>query len=357
MSGGFLKVRAMVLTRQLRPILLATSLFMLAAAPGPHARASDGSQVHNPEKGWFFYQHGPLLRIPPKLIARVPQHLPPKPRTPKCSAMSTWTPRCGFVNPGTNFAFQAKERDALLQQMSMNPNNRAAVQAAQYYMRWVTDRAIEAANVWQYNLVQNPSLDPTVRMPFSQLGLQLMTGVKNARAKSIYAVLKKEKAFLVYFSRYNCDFCQAMDHILLYMREDHGISIWNTPIDGKCMPNFKNHCYTGRKALLAAEALRVRVVPTVFLYVPGGTPAQDLWMRISTGLTDEQTLSGRIVSFFTAYRRALLEGVHNGIDGTPPVDFSSKPASGVAAGVPGPASGSHAVAVPTAAEVRRLLTH
>jgi hypothetical protein len=136
------------------------------------------------------------------------------------------------------------------------------------------------------------------------------------------------------------------------MREDHGISIWNTPIDGKCMPNFKNHCYTGRKAVIAAELLHVRVVPTVFLYVPGGTPAQDLWMRVSTGFTDEQALSGRIVSFFTAYRRALLEGIHNGIDGTPPVDFSSRPASGVEAGVT-----AHPIPVPTAKDVRRLLAH
>ena len=347
----------MPMTEKLRRCFLAVGVLALAAVPLARAHGRDGTHQSNPEKGWFFYQHGPLLRIPPKFLTSAPQHLPTKPAAPKCSTMSTWTAKCGFVNPGTNFDFQAKERDALLKQMSMSPDDRSAVQAAQYYMRWVTDRAIEAANVWQYNLVQNPSLDPTVRMPFSELGLQLMTGVKSARAKSIYAVLKKEKAFLVYFSRYNCDFCQAMDRILLYMRQDHGISIWNTPIDGKCMPNFKNHCYPGRKALLAAEALRVRVVPTVFLYVPGGSPAQDLWMRISTGLTDEKTLSGRIVSFFTAYRRALLEGVHNGIDGTPPVDFSSRPASGVSAGIPAHAGGSHAVAVPTAAEVRQLLTH
>ena len=341
-------MRAFVQRRSI--LLLAVGVFALAASMRVYA----GSPIRqsNPEKGWFFYQHPPVWKIPPKLLTAAPAPLPKKPVAPKCSTMRTWTAKCGFVNPGDSFAFQAKERDALLRQMSMEPDNRAAVQAAQYYMRWVTDRAIEAANVWQYNLVQNPSLDPTVRMPFSQLGLQLMTGVKTARAKSIYAVLKREKAFLVYFSRYNCDFCQAMDRILLYMREDHGISIWNTPIDGKCMPNFKNHCYTGRKAVIAAELLHVRVVPTVFLYVPGGTPAQDLWMRVSTGFTDEQALSGRIVSFFTAYRRALLEGIHNGIDGTPPVDFSSRPASGVAAGVT-----AHPIPVPTAKDVRRLLAH
>ncbi len=345
----------MVFTRQLRTILLASGLLLLAVAPGPHARASDGSRAHNPEKGWFFYQHPPRLRIPPKLLLGSPGKLPVKPAAPKCSVMSTWTAKCGFVNPGKSFAFQAKERDALLHQMSMQPDNRAAVQAAQYYMRWVTNRAVEAANVWEYNVVQDPSLDPSVRMPFSQLGLQLMTDVKTARAKSIYAVLKHDKAFLVYFSRYTCEFCQAMDRILLYMRQDHGITIWNTPIDGKCMPNFKHHCDPGRQAVLAAEALRVSIVPAVFLYVPGGSPKKDLWMRVSTGLTDEKTLSGRIVSFFTAYRRALLEGVNNGIHGTPSVDFNAIPASGVATGAPAAAHGAHPI--PTAAEVRRLLTH
>ena len=344
--------------RQFRLVLLAASLLaaaLLACAPSARARGNSPIPHSNPEEGWFFYQHEAVLPLPRKLITDIPSHLPSGPVAPKCSTMNTWTAHCGFVNPGTNFAFQEKERDALLQRMSMDPGSLAAVQSAQYYMLWVTNRAIEAANVWQYNLVQNPSLDPTVRMPFNQLGLQLMTGVRSARAKNIYAVLKKEKAFLVYFSRYNCDFCQAMDQILLYMREDHGISVWNTPIDGKCMPNFKNHCYPGRKAVLAAEALRVRVVPTVFLYVPGGTPAQDLWMRVSTGLTDEQTLSGRIVSFFVAYRRALLEGVHNGINGAPPVDFSNRPPSGVETAFAG--GGHRARNIPTAAEVHQILAH
>ena len=337
--------------------MLLISLGVIALVASMQVRASAGGPIRqsNPEKGWFFYQHPPVWKVPPKLLTATPAPLPKTPVAPKCSTIRTWTAKCGFVNPGDSFAFQAKERDALLHQMSMQPDNRAAVQAAQYYMRWVTNRAVEAANVWEYNVVQDPSLDPSVRMPFSQLGLQLMTDVKTARAKSIYAVLKHDKAFLVYFSRYTCEFCQAMDHILLYMRQDHGITIWNTPIDGKCMPNFKHHCDPGRQAVLAAEALRVSIVPAVFLYVPGGSPQKDLWMRVSTGLTDEKTLSGRIVSFFTAYRRALLEGVNNGIHGTPSVDFNAIPASGVATGAPAAAHGAHPI--PTAAEVRRLLTH
>ncbi len=348
--------------RQLLALFLAiaaSSALLSSALAQDAADATDANLKTNPEKGWFFYQHPPTVasRKPP---AGGKAHAVEPPPSPKCSSMSTWTASCGFIDPGTSFAFQAKERDALLKRMVMSHDDPAAVQAFQYYMKWVTDRAIDAANLWQYNLVQNPSLDPSVRMPFNALGLKLMTDVKDSTAASLYEALRSQKAFLVYFSRYDCEFCQAMDNILTYMSQDHGIEVWNTPIDGKCMPGFEKHCYTGRKAVLAAEALKVRIVPTVFLYVPGGKPAQDLWMRLSTGLTDEQTLSGRVVSFFTAYRRALLEGVHNGVAGAPSVDFSAEPTSGIAPGISvpnGTDEQSPVVRVPTAGQVRKLLTH
>lgn len=323
----------MKLTVFYRLLALAFPILMLWASPAT-AQVAGKWATSNPNKGWFFYQ-SPHVYHPSK-----PKHPVQAPTTMRgkayrCHHEQSWTPSCGFIDPGTSFSFQAKERDALLQQMVMSHNDPAKIEAFQYYMKWVMHRAVQAANLWEYNVVQNPSLDPMVRMPINGLGLSLMLDVDGSHSSAIFSKIKSHGGFLVYFSRYNCKFCQAMDHILLYMEQDHHIKIWNTPIDGKCMPGFANACYAGKKTIRAAEMLNVRIVPSVFLYIPGGSPKKDMWMRVSTGLTDEQTLAGRIVSFFVAYRRALLEGIHNGLNGAPSVDFSEEPASGIAPGIPG----------------------
>ena len=70
------------------------------------------------------------------------------------------------------------------------------------------------------------------------------------------------------------------------------------------------------------------MVPTVFLYVPKQT-----WLRVSTGVTDQQTMRTRVIQFFTAYRTALLNGVNNGEGTKASVDFSGNSPGGATEGV------------------------
>lgn len=324
----------------------------------PSASPSSGGRVvtvnpssalyHNAEKGWFFYQEPvkpkkpktPFLPVFPKVGP------PPPPKSELCKKMKTWKPDCGFVNPGTSFSFQSKERDGLLRRMAMAPNNPQAVENFQYYQKWVLQRSIEVANEWYYNTVQNPSLDATVKDPINAFGLKLMTEVKSSSQAAILQALRRQHAIYVYFSKYTCSFCNAMDPLLKVLQKETGIKVWNADLDNKCMSGFSKQCAIGAAVLKPAEALKVTIVPTVFLYVPPST-----WLRVSTGITPVQTIIDRSTSFFSAYRTALLKGVQNGAPGRPSVDFSGNSPTGTATGLTTKGTPS----IPTQNQINSLL--
>lgn len=321
----------------------------VASSHGAIVSVNPSSSLYqNAQKGWFFYQerkkphpnNRPLSPIIPSL------KLPPPPKSDLCKKMATWTAKCGFVNPGTSFAFQSKERDALLHRMAMAPNNPQAVENFQYYQRWVLRRSIEVADEWYYNTVQNPALAATVKHPINAFGLKLMTEVRSSKQTAILEALRSQHAIFVYFSRSTCSFCQAMAPLMKDVQRETGIKVWNAALDQSCMPGFKKQCIAGRPVELPAAALKVKLVPTIFLYVP-----HDTWIRVATGVTSAQTIRDRATSFFAAYRAALLKGVENGAPGRPSVDFDGDSATGIDEGVrsKGPAK------LPTQAEVNKLL--
>lgn len=312
---------------------------------------SDLTGARNPERGWFFFETQPQP-VEPSVVD--PQPLPPTPSTPRtqteqerCQNAQTWTAECGFVHPGEDFAFQAKQRDALLERMTMAPNNPQAVEAFQYYMKWVVERAAEVANLWHYNLVQNPELDANTRQPISTFGLRLMADVRDGRDAEIFASLKEDGAFLVYFTRNDCVFCHQMAPHVRQLSKNSGLPVRNAALDDTCMKGLEEGCLKGEAVQAPAQALQVSIVPTVFIYIPSG----NTWLRIATGLTDPHTMSARAVSFFAAYRNALLKGIDNGLSGRAPVDFSGTAPTGTAMGV----EGAKGLRVPTEREVARML--
>jgi conjugal transfer pilus assembly protein TraF len=279
----------------------------------------------------------------------MPTTLPPPPKEDKCKKKETWTANCGFVNPGEDFEFQAKQRDALFERMTVAKNNPEAVEAVQYYMRWVLERTSEVTNLWWYNMTQNPDLDPTVSNPVSTFGLRLMSDVQKGHDKEIFGLIKEEGGMFVYFSRSDCNFCHQMTDTLRKLSERTGLPIRNASLDNKCMPGFESGCMTAPQSLAPAQALQVTTVPTVFLYVKPNT-----WLRIGTGVVDVESMETRTVQFFSAYRNALLKGVENGQKGRASVDFSAGAANGATKGVEG-ASSDGEMRLPSDTDIARML--
>ncbi|MNR71654.1 hypothetical protein D3C71_22850 [compost metagenome] len=330
--------------KKLAPIfllLVLLSVFLATSATAAPAKTSKGPAATDIEKGWFYFDDPPppVEPTPEEPAPKAPPAPPPKSAQEKCSKKDSWTAECGFVNPGEDFDFQAKQRDALLERMSVSNNDPKAVEAMQYYMRWVLERTSQVTNLWWYNMVQNPELDPTAAQPVSAMGLRLMTEVRKGAQSEVFDLVKDEGGMFVYFSRSDCVFCHQMSEPLRVLASRTGIPVRNASLDAKCMPGFEAGCLAGPRAVDAAQALQVGTVPTVFLYVQPNT-----WIRIATGITDTESMTTRAMQFFSAYRNALLKGVNNAQDGRPSVDFdTAAPTGNTSTGIPTNGSGGGTV--------------
>lgn len=285
-------------------------------------------------RGWHFYRD-PAKDKPTELVDEKPLPLPvkpePAPEQPtvvigrpapvddkeKCKARDTWRAACGFVDPGADFEFQAKQRDILLQQMSLRPEDPAAVEAAQYYMKWVVGKASQAANMWYFNMVQNPDLDPTVKNPVSEIGISLASKITQATQYEYFNLMREEGGKLFLFSRDDCQFCHDQAPYARRVARSMGLQLINIPLDGKCLPGFVDDDCGDNIAPEQTAVLQVKIVPTLFLYVPANT-----WIRLGSGIVTDTTVLANAVNFFSAYRAAMIQGLDNGSGSRPSVSFN-----------------------------------
>lgn len=329
-------------------LLLAGPAFSATDVARPDTKAELNGEPS--DRGWFFFREKQKPTVeeiePAPANEPVPLAKPSqKPAEDPCKNTKTWKPSCGFLDPGNDFAFQERMRDELLQHMSLSNNDPKAVEAVQYYVKWVMGKSVQVARLWQYNMTQNPELDPFVQQPISSFGLKLMTEVKSNEAQEIFSALRDQGAFLVYFTRSDCAFCHSMAPVVAKLAADSGVPVRNAALDSTCLSEFQTGCLTQPETIPPAQALQVSVVPALFLYVPDNT-----WLRIGTGVVDGATLTARMTSFFSAYRAALLKGVKNGEDGRAPVDFSNTDPTGLGQGV----SAEAGAPKPSAEDIKRL---
>lgn len=340
--------------RSLLPGLALSALALVCtahlAAPAhaqSNVRATPGEDLHKTpaKQGWFWYidpekekkdkPKPPAPVQPPKQeeakpagpVVVIPRT---KPEAPKkdirelteaeklvvCGSKDTWEAACGFIDPGNDFEFQAKQRDALLQMMSLTPENPEAVEAAQRYMKWVVGKASMAANMWYFNMVQNPDLDPTVKNPISEVGLALASRVVQASQFEYFKLIKEEGGVLFFFTRNDCVYCHDQSPYARRVAHTMGLRMVNIPLDGVCLPDFKNEDCGDNVKPEQAAILDVKTVPAIYLYVPSNT-----WIRLGTGVVTDSTILANTVNFFSAYRAAMLQGLDNGKGTRPSVTF------------------------------------
>lgn len=285
--------------------------------------APDAKLQADPEKGWWFYldpaeaeKKKEELYSFDKVAPPVPEDTAKEPEN-KCLKKETWDPSCGFIEPGKDFEFQEKQRDALLQSMVMNPKDSYAVEAFQQYNKWVMDTALQVAQMWQYNLSQNPELDPRVNKPINPFGLRIASQIRDNTTQELFRVLSKE-GYLFYFSKVDCQYCHSMAPIINSLAKDTGLKVFNIALDGTCMPDYEQACLTGDDAMNAAKILKVSVVPTLYLYVE-----PQAWIRVANGLSSDDAIRGRIVNFVNGYKNALAQGLSAPNPGErAPMDFA-----------------------------------
>lgn len=341
LPGLALSALALVCSAQLAPPAYAQS----------NVRATPGEDLHKKpaKQGWFWYidpeeekkakptpqppvqppkaeaakPAGPVVVIPrtkPEKVEEAPKkaisQLTEAEKVVVCGSKDTWEAACGFIDPGNDFEFQAKQRDELLQMMSLTPENPEAVEAAQRYMKWVVGKASMAANMWYFNMVQNPDLDPTVKNPISEVGLALASRVVQASQFEYFKLIKEEGGVLFFFTRNDCVYCHDQSPYARRVAHTMGLRMVNIPLDGVCLPDFKNEDCGDNVKPEQAAILDVKTVPAIYLYVPSNT-----WIRLGTGVVTDSTILANTVNFFSAYRAAMLQGLDNGKGTRPSVTF------------------------------------
>jgi len=344
--------------KKLLPILaLFTASVVSFCAYADEVPATPGQELHKTpaKQGWFWYRDPAEekkkdppapVETPPAPVAQpkdtaplvvvaksAKKELTPEEREKLCKVKDTWDKVCGFVDPGDDFEFQAKQRDILLQMMSLTPDNPDAVEQAQRYMKWVVGRASMAANMWYFNMVQKPELDPTVKNPISEVGIALATRITQASQYEYFRLIKEEGGVLFYFSRADCAYCFDQAPYAARVAHTMGLEIVNIPLDGKCLPDFTGLACGDNVKPEQAAVLDVKIVPALYLYVPSNT-----WIRLGTGIMTDQTILANTVNFFSAYRAAMLQGLDNSKGSRPSVTFD--PQFNQKAGGTAPADGS-----------------
>lgn len=317
-------------------LLTAPSLVGLSMAAAEQA-VVPGADLHSqaPKRGWFWYrepvgeEEGPVkevIQVAPEAAAPMPAPeqptvviappSQPEESLPMCESIDTWSASCGFIDPGEDFDFQAKQRDELLQMMSLRPDNPEAVEAAQRYMKWVVGKASMAANMWYFNMTQNPDLDPTVKNPISEVGLALASRVETASSREYFQLMQEEGGVLFYITRDDCIYCHDQQRATQRVAKTMGLPLINVPIDGICLEGFEGETCGDNVTQEQIAVLDVHTVPTLFLHIPDST-----WIRLGTGVVSDDRIMANTVNFFSAYRAAIIAGLDNGEGTRPSVSF------------------------------------
>lgn len=292
-----------------------------AKAPLANGGTDPGAFGQTGDQGYWFYHDPSKDQQPDEIVVpptKKPVSAPPttvhlkeskKPSDP-CSEESTWTPTCGFITP-KSFSFQSKERDALLHNMVMNPGNPDAVKAVQEYTRWMVHQSVYAAMVWKYNNIHDPKLNPQANAPISQFGLEMAKTLQKGDRGAVWKAIKRWGGFLVVFTKESCDYCHKQLYPLKSVKLDTGLDVYDASIEGKCLDSFEGqYCLPPKKSTLPARILKVKTVPSVFLYLPG-----NIWIRVSMGLTTTEAMEARLYNFFLAWRLAATTGKQTGKTG------------------------------------------
>lgn len=262
-----------------------------------------------------------------------PKQEPPKPEEAKitlpppflradakerCKAPETWDSQCGWVDPGTNYAWMKVQEEKLAQQMVMTSNSPWAVKQYQHFVLWAIDRVSEVASVWSFNVSQDQDLNPNVRNVTNRQGLRWAATKKPMERKAFFDLVEQDGGFLVYWTRSDCLYCKKMLPAIRVVAKETGLDVWNASLDGKCEPEFKDRCMVAPQTTEPAAFLQVKVVPDLMLYMP----KEKSWLRIASGVDSAEPILSRMKLYAQGVRAAAISGSKSDVAGQASVDFT-----------------------------------
>lgn len=267
------------------------------------------------ECGWWFGFVDPMEEEKKKKeLEEQEQAKAPIPETEeeRCSKADTWTDDCGWVDPKRDFEFMEKMRDQLAKNALMYSDQQEHIKQYQKFMLWLVDSAISYSKVWEYNMMQDQSLNPFVRHPVSTFGLRAAVRTRGSHLQSIFSEIKEQGGYLVFFTRSDCTYCYVQAPIIKELASQTKIPVVNVSLDSTCMAGYKGeNCITADEEYIleAMTAIGINVVPDLFLFLPKDNHDNKGWIRVSTGSESVTTIKRRIRMFFEGVRSASIAGL------------------------------------------------
>src|SRR5699024_3680979 len=124
-----------------------------------------------------------------------------------CKEADTWTADCGFIDPGLDYDFSQKQRKEHVQSAVMAPNDPNKVKELQRFNSWAVSKAVTMMKMWQWNMVQNQELNPTLTAPVANFALQAMADVRSKGRVDVVRQIREGGGFLMFFTRKECPAC------------------------------------------------------------------------------------------------------------------------------------------------------
>lgn len=157
----------------------------------------------------------------------------------------------------------------------------------------VSDRASRFARMWQFVLLQHPTLDYAIAHPTNQLGRNVYLDQQRLKEDAAIHQLAQHSG-LFFFYRGSCPYCQRFAPIVKDFSQRYGMPVIPITTDGVVLPPFPNSKLNKGQA----EKFRVTVVPALFAVNPHTHQA----MPVSYGLITEDALRRRLLDIATNFQ-------------------------------------------------------
>ena len=191
------------------------------------------------------------------------------------------------IRPKELIEFEAMQKrlDDLKRIAVMNPSD-ANMTAYMGYQRYVMDKSAYFADSWQRLVWKTPELDYALSgRPTNSFAIDAFdTGVRGKQRSAIQALARTHGLFFIF--RSDCPYCHKFAPVLKRFEANYGLTVFPVSLDGGGLPEYPSAMTDNG----IATKLEVRVVPAVFLAVPGSgeiTP-------IGYGVMAEEELAERI---------------------------------------------------------------
>lgn len=281
--------------KSLLPVLLVFFLLSSAyAKPAKDCRIND-NYYKDRERGWYYFEHCEPKKpdSPKKETKKEPT------KKEKEKVVIDWKKIGESSYLDTLTAREFKElMEIAREEVVYKPTHdkMLAYIKMQDYMR---EKAVNFAYVWRDVLLENPSLDYSVKFPTSNYGAQAYAKIDLQRqAKTMKEI--KETVGLFFFVSSLCPYCHEQAKLIRLLEKEHDIAV-RTISQDRCDAAFSS-CV---EEPMMFEVFQVKTTPTLFAVFKDQNN-KPKFQPIASGIVTVDEMVNRLVYYYNMFKAGQL---------------------------------------------------